>query len=84
MNSGVSAYLGGKLGLGNQVTTNSSACTTGAESILMAYERIKSGLANRMLAGSTSGPYIWGGFDALRVCTFKHNNTQSREQGHER
>jgi 3-oxoacyl-(acyl-carrier-protein) synthase len=81
MNSGVSAYLGGKLGLGNQVTTNSSACTTGAESILMAYERIKSGLANRMVAGSTSdsGPYIWGGFDALRVCTFKHNNTP--EQG---
>jgi 3-oxoacyl-(acyl-carrier-protein) synthase len=69
------------MGLGNQVTTNSSACTTGAESILMAYERIKSGLANRMLAGSTSdsGPYIWGGFDALRVCTF--NNTRSREQG---
>jgi len=77
MNSGVSAYLGGKLGLGNQVTTNSSACTTGAESILMAYERIKWGLANRMLAGSTSdsGPYIWGGFDALRVCTFKHNES---------
>jgi hypothetical protein len=49
MNSGVSAYLGGKLGLGNQVTTNSSACTTGAESILMAYERIKSGLANGCL-----------------------------------
>ena len=81
MNSGVSAYLGGKLGLGNQVTTNSSACTTGAESILMAYERIKSGLANRILAGSTSdsGPYIWGGFDALRVCTFKHN--ESPEKG---
>jgi hypothetical protein len=39
MNSGVSAYLGGKLGLGNQVTTNSSLYT-GAESILMAYERI--------------------------------------------
>lgn len=81
MNSGVSAYLGGKLGLGNQVSTNSSACTTGAESILMAYERIKSGQANRILAGSTSdsGPYIWGGFDALRVCTFKHN--ESPEQG---
>ena len=27
MNSGISAYLGGKLGLGNQVNTNSSACT---------------------------------------------------------
>ena len=81
MNSGVSAYLGGKLGLGNQVTTNSSACTTGTESILMAYERIKLGHAKRILAGSTSdsGPYIWGGFDAMKVCTFKHNN--SPEQG---
>lgn len=81
MNSGISAYLGGKLGLGNQVTTNSSACTTGTESILMAYDRIKSGQAKRILAGSTSdsGPYIWGGFDAMRVCTFKHNETP--EQG---
>jgi 3-oxoacyl-(acyl-carrier-protein) synthase len=81
MNSGVSAYLGGKLGLGNQVTTNSSACTTGTESILMAYERIKLGQAKRILAGSTSdsGPYIWGGFDAMRVCTFKHNDAP--EQG---
>jgi 3-oxoacyl-(acyl-carrier-protein) synthase len=75
MNSGVSAYLGGKLGLGNIVTTNSSACTTGAESILIAFERIQAGKAKRMLAGSTSdsGPYIWGGFDAMRVCTYKHN-----------
>ncbi|WP_264564172.1 beta-ketoacyl-[acyl-carrier-protein] synthase family protein [Flavobacterium sp. N3904] len=81
MNSGISAYLSGKLGLGNQVTTNSSACTTGTESILMAYDRIISGQAKRILAGSTSdsGPYIWGGFDAMRVCTFKHNN--SPEQG---
>ncbi|QBN17632.1 beta-ketoacyl-[acyl-carrier-protein] synthase family protein [Flavobacterium nackdongense] len=81
MNSGVSAYLGGKLGLGNQVTTNSSACTTGTESILMAFDRIKSGQAKRILAGSTSdsGPYIWGGFDAMKVCTFKHNETP--EQG---
>jgi 3-oxoacyl-(acyl-carrier-protein) synthase len=76
MNSGVSAYLAGKLGLGNQVTTNSSACTTGTESILIAYNRIKSGQAKRILAGSTSdsGPYIWGGFDAMKVCTFKHNH----------
>ena len=76
MASGISAWLGGKLGLGNQVTTNSSACVTGAESLLMAYERIASGQAKRMIAGSTSdsGPYIWGGFDALKVCTFKHNH----------
>ena len=77
MNSGISAYLGGKLGLGNCVTTNSSACTTGTESILMAFDRIQAGKAKRILAGSTSdsGPYIWGGFDAMRVCTHKHNNS---------
>lgn len=81
MNSGISAYIGGKLGLGNIVTTNSSACATGTEAILMAYERIKSGQAKRILAGSTgdSGPYIWAGFDAMRVCTFKHND--SPEEG---
>ncbi|QXU40485.1 beta-ketoacyl synthase [Pedobacter sp. D749] len=76
MASGVSAFISGKLGLGNQVSTNSSACATGVESILLAYERIKTGQATRMLAGSTSdsGPYIWGGFDAMKVCTFKHNH----------
>ena len=81
MNSGISAYLAGKLGLGNQVSTNSSACTTGTESILMGYDRIISGKANRMLIGSTSdsGPYIWAGFDAMKVCTFKHN--ESPEKG---
>jgi 3-oxoacyl-(acyl-carrier-protein) synthase len=75
MNSGISAYLGGKLGLGNQVTTNSSACATGTEAIIMAYDRIRSGKARRILAGSTSdsGPYIWAGFDALRVCSSKYN-----------
>lgn len=76
MTSGISAYLSGKIGLGNQVTTNSSACTTGTESLLMAFERIKAGQATCMIAGSTSdsGPYIWGGFDAMKVCTYKHNN----------
>lgn len=75
MASGVSAFISGKLGLGNQISTNSSACATGVESIWLACERIKTGQAKRMLAGSTSdsGPYIWGGFDAMKVCTFKHN-----------
>ncbi len=75
MASGISAYLGGILGLGNIVTTNSSACCTGTESIIMAYERIKAGKAKRILAGSCSdhGPYIWGGFDALKVMNYKSN-----------
>ena len=77
MASGVSAYLGGMIGLGNQVTTNSSACTTGTEAILMGYERIKAGNAQRMLVGSCSddGAYVWGGFDAMRVLTYKHNES---------
>lgn len=81
MNSGISAFLGGKLGLGNQVSTNSSACATGTESIMMAYDRIQAGQAKRILAGSTgdSGPYIWAGFDALRVCSSKYNDNP--EQG---
>ncbi len=76
MASGISAHLGGYLGCGNQVTTNSSACTTGLESILMGYDRIVSGQAERMLVGSCndSGPYIWGGFDAMRVLTKKYND----------
>ena len=77
MSSGVSAYLGGIIGFGNQVTTNSAACATGTEAILLAYERIRVGRATRILAGSTGehGPYIWGGFDAMRVMTYKHNGS---------
>lgn len=83
MASGVSAYLGGMLGLGNQVSTNSSACSTGTEAILMGYERIKNGKANRMLVGSCSdhGPYLWGGFDAMRVMTYKHNDNPEQGSG---
>ena len=75
MASGISAFLNSKLGCGNQVTTNSSACSTGTEAILMAAERIRSGKATKMLAGSCgeSGPYIWGGFDAMRILPHKYN-----------
>jgi 3-oxoacyl-(acyl-carrier-protein) synthase len=81
MASGISAYLGGMLGFGNQVTTNSSACTTGTEALLMGFDRIQTGKAKRMLVGSCSdhGPYLWGGFDAMRVMTYKHN--ENPEQG---
>lgn len=80
MASGISAYLGGILGLGNQVTTNSSACTTGTEALLLGFERIQSGKAKRMLVGACSdnGPYIWGGFDAMRVMTYKHNDSPAQ------
>lgn len=80
MASGISAFLAGKIGCGNQVSSNSSACSTGTEAVLMAFERIQSGRAERMLAGSCgdSGPYVWGGFDAMRVVPSGFNQTPER------
>ncbi|MDP5169000.1 MAG: beta-ketoacyl-[acyl-carrier-protein] synthase family protein [Bacteroidia bacterium] len=76
MPSGVSAYLAGTIGLGNQNTTNASACSTGTEAILMGYERIRAGKALRMVCGGTdsASPYLWAGFDAMRVLTRKSND----------
>lgn len=77
MNSGVSAYLNGMLGAGNRVMSNSSACSTGTEAVIMGYELIKSGKANRMLCGSSEGrgKYIWGAFDSMRVlCRDSNDN----------
>lgn len=69
MASGISARLSGQLALGNQVTTNSSACSTGTEALVMGMERIRAGLADRMLCGGAEAAshYIWSGFDAMRV-----------------
>ncbi len=69
MASGISARLSGQLALGNQVTTNSSACSTGTEAVAMGAERIRAGLAERMLCGGAEAAshYIWAGFDAMRV-----------------
>lgn len=80
MASGISAYLGGILGCGNQVTTNSSACTTGTESLLMGFESIKLGKAKRILVGSCSdsGPYVWGGFEAMRILPRKYNENPEK------
>jgi len=75
MLSGISANLGWILGLGNQLSFNSSACATGLESIIMAYDRIKAGKATRMLAGASEADfmYTWATFDAMRVLTRKNN-----------
>ena len=75
MNSGTSARIAGLLALGNQVTSNSSACSTGNEAIIEAMLKIRTGRARRMLAGGSEGasPYIWSGFDAMRVICRKFN-----------
>jgi len=76
MNSGVTSYIAGRLGLGNKVITNSAACATGTQAILMGYEYIKHGYAKRMLAGSSEyvDPYVYGAFDSMRVLSRKFND----------
>jgi 3-oxoacyl-(acyl-carrier-protein) synthase len=76
MSSGVSARVSGLLALGNQVTANSSACSTGTEAIITGAQRIGAGLADRMLCGGTEGAshYIWAGFDSMRVLCRAHND----------
>ena len=75
MVSGNSAYVSGILALGNQVSTISSACSTGTEALISAYMRVRDGKANRMLAGGSEAytPYIWGGFDSMRVMNGNSN-----------
>jgi len=76
MASSVSASIGGILALGGQVTTNSSACTTGTEAIVDAFHMIREGRAVRVLAGGAEGSshYIWAGFDAMRVLARQSND----------
>ena len=76
MGSGVSARVAGLLALGNQVTSNSSACSTGLEAIIEGYQRIGEGRAERMLCGGAEGSshYTWAGFDSMRVLCRNHND----------
>jgi len=76
MNSGVTSYISGRLGLGNKVVTNSSACATGTQAVLMGYEYIKHGYAKRMVVGSSEhiDPYVFGTFDSMRVLSRKFND----------
>jgi len=80
MSSGNSARVAGLLGLGNQVTTNSSACTTGTEAVVDAFLRIREGRAKRMLAGGSEGSshYIWAGFDGMKVLNRTMNDAPEK------
>lgn len=71
-----SACVGGLLGLGGQVTTNSSACATGTEALINAYWMIREGRSVRVLAGSSepASIYTWATLDALRVATRQSND----------
>jgi 3-oxoacyl-(acyl-carrier-protein) synthase len=76
MGSGSAARVAGILGLGNQVFSNSSACSTGTDALIMGAQRIEHGLAEVMLVGGTegSGPHTWAGFDAMKVLARRFND----------
>lgn len=80
MNSGVTSYISGRLGLANKVITNSAACATGTQAILMGYEYVKHGYAKRMLVGSAEhvDTYVYGAFDSMRVLSRKYNDQPER------
>lgn len=80
MNSGITAYISGRLGLGNKIINNSAACATGTQAIFMGYEYIKYGMAKRMVVGSSEfvDRYVFGGFDSMRVLSRKFNDQPER------
>ena len=80
MLSGPGANLAGILACGNQVSFNSSACSTGVEAIIMGSERIKSGKAKRMIVGGVDvySPFAWSGFDSMRVLNRKNNDSPEK------
>ena len=69
MSSNVSALVGGMIGAGAQVSTNSSACATGTEAVVNAYRYIRHGYADRVLAGASEGRSVFTAacFDCMRV-----------------
>lgn len=76
MGSGITAYVAGRLGLGNRTISNSAACATGTQAIVMGYEYIKNGSAKRMLVGSSEcvDQYVYGTFDSMRILARKFND----------
>ncbi|MGC9331114.1 MAG: beta-ketoacyl-[acyl-carrier-protein] synthase family protein, partial [Bacteroidales bacterium] len=76
MFNAVSANLEWIFALGNMVSANASACSTGTESVIIGAERIRSGKAKRMLVGATeiASPYIWGAFDSMFLLDRRHNH----------
>jgi 3-oxoacyl-(acyl-carrier-protein) synthase len=80
MSSNTSALLGGLLGVGAQVSSNSSACATGTEAVVNAFRHIRHGYADRMVAGSAEGSSVFTAacFDSMRVTARGFNSTPER------
>lgn len=80
MHSGVAAFLSNIFAASNVVEYVSSACATGSESIVRASDRIKSGMAEIMIAGGcdADSPYLWAGFDTMRLLCRNSNEEPTK------
>lgn len=80
MHSGSTAVISNIFALANQTISNSSACATGAESIIMATEKIRQSTAKLIIAGSSDpySPYMWAGFDSMRLLSRKFNDNPTK------
>lgn len=79
MHSGPAAFLSGLLGASCRVESVSSACASGAEAIVRAYDLISSGIADVVVTGGCDpdSPYVWAGFDSMRLlCRNGNDNPQ--------
>ena len=80
MASSVSACVGGLLGLGGQVTTNSSACTTGTEAVVDAFHKVREGRAARVIAGGRRGRRTTFGPASTRCASSRGSRTTGRRR----
>lgn len=77
MNSNCSSHLAALIGAGNISLGVSNSCCSSTDAIVMAYDRIRFGFADRMLIGGVeeSSVYIWSAFDSMRVLANKYNDS---------
>lgn len=81
MNNAASAQIGIRFGLGGQAVTHSVACASGAIAIGDAYERIRDGHMDLMLAGGSDLPLALGvlrAWDAMHMLAPGDENTAHR------
>lgn len=80
LSSCVSSYIASLFGLGGQITSNSSACSTGTEALLEGYHRIINGIGDKYLVGSSesSDIFVWSPFDAMFATARGFNNAPTK------
>jgi 3-oxoacyl-(acyl-carrier-protein) synthase len=80
MCSSAAATVSGLLALAGEVSMNSNAGATGAQSVIDGWQKIRSGSIKRMLVGASEGSsyYSWAPLDALRILARDSNDAPEK------